>query len=62
LFEDIWRVLSIHLVSTIHVDLILGRNLHHVVESTFKSLGLALREAMAAGGPAGVPSSKGLLG
>jgi len=60
--EEFWRALSIHLGATIHVDLIRGRNRHHVVESTFKALGLALREAMAAGGPAGVPSSKGLLG
>src|SRR5437899_12090286 len=55
-FEEFWRALSIHL------DLIRGRNRHHVAEATFKALGLALREAMAAGASAGVPSSKGLLG
>jgi len=33
-----------------------------VAEATFKALGLALREAMAAGGGSGTPSSKGLLG
>src|SRR3989454_10282206 len=60
--EEFWRALSIHLGAAIHVDLIRGRNRHHIVEATFKALGLALREAMAAGGPAGVPSSKGLLG
>ena len=60
--EELWRALSIHLGATIHVDLIRGRNRHHVAESTFKALGLALREAMAIGGSAGVPSSKGLLG
>jgi len=61
-FEEFWRALSIHLGATIHVDLIRGRNRHHVAEATFKALGLALREAMAAGASAGVPSSKGLLG
>ena len=60
--EEFWRALSIHLGATIHVDLIRGRNRHHVAESTFKALGLALRAAMAAGGAPGVPSSKGLLG
>ena len=60
--EEFWRALSIHLGATIHVDLIRGRNRHHVAEATFKALGLALREAMAAGASAGVPSSKGLLG
>jgi imidazoleglycerol-phosphate dehydratase len=59
--EEFWRALSIHLGATIHVDLIRGRNRHHVAEATFKALGLALREAMSAG-RGGVPSSKGLLG
>ena len=59
--EEFWRALSIHLGATIHVDLIRGRNRHHMAESAAKALGLALREAMSLGGR-GVPSSKGLLG
>ena len=60
--EEFWRALSIHLGATIHVDLIRGRNRHHIAEATFKALGLALRAAMAGGGAPGVPSSKGVLG
>ena len=60
--EEFWKALSIHLGATIHVDLIRGRNRHHIAEATFKALGLALRQAMAAGGGPGAPSSKGLLG
>src|SRR5258708_9528204 len=60
--EEFWRALSLHLGATIHVDVIRGRNRHHIAEATFKALGLALREAMSPGGKAGVPSSKGLLG
>jgi imidazoleglycerol-phosphate dehydratase len=61
--EEFWKALSIHLGATIHVDLIRGRNRHHIAEATFKALGLALREAMAARRDgSGVPSSKGLLG
>jgi imidazoleglycerol-phosphate dehydratase len=60
--EEFWRALSIHLGATIHVDVIRGRNRHHIAEATFKALGLALRQATAPGGAAGVPSSKGLLG
>jgi imidazoleglycerol-phosphate dehydratase len=60
--EEFWRALSIHLGATIHVDVIRGRNRHHIAEATFKALGLALRQAMAPGGSPGVPSSKGLLG
>jgi imidazoleglycerol-phosphate dehydratase len=59
--EEFWRALSIHLGATIHVDLIRGRNRHHIVEATYKALGLALREAMTVTGR-GTPSSKGLLG
>lgn len=60
--EEFWKALSIHLGATIHVDVIRGRNRHHIAESTFKALGLALRDAMAVQGSGGVPSSKGLLG
>ena len=60
--EEFWKALSIHIGATIHVDVIRGRNRHHVAEATFKALGLALREAMAYGAGSGAPSSKGLLG
>jgi imidazoleglycerol-phosphate dehydratase len=60
--EEFWRALSIHLGATLHVDVIRGRNRHHIAEATFKALGLAMREATSPGGGAGVPSSKGLLG
>jgi len=60
--EEFWRALSIHLGATIHVDVIRGRNRHHIAEAMFKALGLALRDAMAIRGSGGVPSSKGLLG
>ena len=59
--EEFWRALSIHLGATIHVDVIRGRNRHHIAEATFKALGLALRDAVQVTGR-GVPSSKGVLG
>jgi imidazoleglycerol-phosphate dehydratase len=59
--DEFWRALSIHLGATIHVDVIRGRNRHHIAEATFKALGLALRDAMSPGGGTGVPSSKGVL-
>ena len=60
--EEFWRALSIHLGATIHVDVLRGRNRHHIAEAMFKALGLGLREAMSATGGRGAPSSKGLLG
>jgi imidazoleglycerol-phosphate dehydratase len=59
--EEFWRAISIHAGATIHVDLIRGRNRHHIAEAAFKALGLSLREATRRG-RGGVPSSKGLLG
>jgi imidazoleglycerol-phosphate dehydratase len=60
--EEFWRAFSQHVGATIHVDVIRGRNRHHIAEATFKALGLALRMAVAPGAGPGVPSSKGLLG
>lgn len=60
--EEFWKALSVNLGATIHVDLIRGRNRHHIAEATFKALGLALRAAMAPSGSTGPPSSKGRLG
>jgi imidazoleglycerol-phosphate dehydratase len=59
--EEWWRAFTIHVGATLHIDLIRGRNRHHIAESGFKALGLTLRQAVAFGG-SGVPSSKGLLG
>lgn len=60
--EEFWRAFSVHAGATIHVDVIRGRNRHHIAEATFKALGLALRGAIASTGKTGVPSSKGILG
>ena len=45
---------------TLHVRNIYGENAHHIIESLFKGLGLALRQALT---PAkgGVASTKGVL-
>ena len=46
---------------TLHVELVRGRNTHHVIEATFKGLARALRDAVRIDGPGGVPSTKGVL-
>ena len=45
----------------LHVDVLKGTNDHHRAEAAFKALALALREAVARDGSAGVPSTKGVL-
>ncbi|NND73671.1 MAG: imidazoleglycerol-phosphate dehydratase HisB [Ilumatobacter sp.] len=46
---------------TLHVELVRGRNTHHIIEATFKGLARALRDAVRIDGPGGVPSTKGVL-
>jgi imidazoleglycerol-phosphate dehydratase len=45
---------------TLHVELVRGRNVHHIVEATFKGLARTLRDAVRVDG-VGVPSTKGVL-
>jgi imidazoleglycerol-phosphate dehydratase len=45
---------------TLHVSLVRGRNVHHIIEATFKGLGRCLRDAVRVEGSA-LPSTKGVL-
>ena len=45
---------------TLHVELVRGRNVHHIIEATFKGLARSLRDAVRVEG-ASVPSTKGVL-
>jgi imidazoleglycerol-phosphate dehydratase len=45
---------------TLHVTLRRGRNVHHIIEATFKGLARCLRDAVRVEG-ASVPSTKGVL-
>jgi len=45
---------------TLHVNLRAGRNVHHIIEATFKGLARCLRDAVRIES-AGVPSTKGVL-
>ncbi len=46
---------------TLHVELVRGRNVHHVIEATFKGLARSLRDAVRITDASGVPSTKGVL-
>ena len=46
---------------TLHVELVRGRNVHHIIEATFKGLARSLRDAVRVDGGGGVPSTKGVL-
>ena len=46
---------------TLHVELVRGRNVHHIVEASFKGLARCLRDAVRVESSSGVPSTKGVL-
>jgi len=60
LVEEFWRAFVTSSAITLHVVLVRGKNTHHVIESTFKSVARALRDAVRVEGQ-GIPSTKGVL-
>jgi imidazoleglycerol-phosphate dehydratase len=62
LFEDFFWALADHARLNLHLDLIRGRNSHHIAEATFKATAKALAMAVAFDPrQRGVPSTKGSL-
>ena len=60
LVEEFFRALCTHGGLTLHIQLLHGRNGHHIIESVFKAFGRALNEAVKLTG-SGIPSTKGLI-
>ena len=46
---------------SLHLRQLAGKNAHHIVEGAFKSVGRALKEAVALDGSNEIPSTKGVL-
>ncbi|MDD5711150.1 MAG: imidazoleglycerol-phosphate dehydratase HisB [Smithellaceae bacterium] len=62
LLKEFFKAFSDRSGSTLHINLLYGRNSHHIAEAVFKAFGRALRNAVAISGRAkGVPSTKGSL-
>lgn len=62
LAEHFWRSFAESLQCNLHIDLIRGRNTHHILEATFKGAARALRQAVERDPRiAGVLSTKGML-
>lgn len=60
LVEEFMRALSSSCGMALHVNVMYGRNTHHIIEAMFKALGRALAAASATVS-GGIPSSKGVL-
>ena len=62
LVEEFFKALCSHAKMTLHINLLYGKNSHHMVEAVFKGFGRALREAVSLDERAPqVPSTKGVL-
>jgi imidazoleglycerol-phosphate dehydratase len=62
LAEHFWRSFAESLRCNLHLDLLRGRNTHHILESSFKAVARALRQAVARDPRVkGVLSTKGSL-
>lgn len=60
LTEEFMRALAMNSGLTLHMRAQYGRNAHHITEALFKSLGLAMKDAVKMEGT-GVASTKGVL-
>ncbi len=60
LAEEFWRALVTAAGWTLHLNMVRGKNTHHVIEASFKATARALRDAVRVEG-AGIPSTKGTL-
>ena len=62
LVEEFFKGLCNHARITLHVNLLYGRNSHHMIEGVFKGFGRALKEAVSLDRRATeIPSTKGVL-
>ena len=62
LVEEFLRAFSVHAACNVHVELLYGRDVHHLAEAVFKSLAKAVDQACQLDVRVqGVPSTKGML-
>ncbi len=62
LVEEFFKALCNHGRISLHINLVYGKNSHHMVEAVFKGFGRALREAVSRDDRTfRVPSTKGIL-
>ncbi|MFO7636286.1 MAG: imidazoleglycerol-phosphate dehydratase HisB [Clostridia bacterium] len=60
--EEFLNAFCVHAGITLHVNLLYGKNNHHIAEAVFKGLARALREAAAIDPrEKGIPSTKGVI-
>jgi len=62
LVEEFFSALSYHAGMTLHINLLYGKNSHHIIEAIFKAFGRALDEAIGEDNRIDdIPSTKGII-
>jgi imidazoleglycerol-phosphate dehydratase len=62
LAEEFWRAFVTSAAITLHLELVRGKNTHHIIEASFKGVARSLRDAVKVEVEGGaVPSTKGTL-
>ena len=62
LVEEFFRALSYHAGMTLHINLLYGKNSHHIIEAIFKAFGRVLDEATRKDNRLDdIPSTKGII-
>ena len=61
LVEEFFLAFTRNCPMSLHIRQLAGKNAHHIVEGTFKSVARALKAAVALDGSKDIPSTKGVL-
>ena len=61
LTEEFFRAFVLNAGITLHIQMQKGKNRHHIIEASFKSLAVALRRALRKNEKLGILSTKGVL-
>ncbi len=61
LVEEFFRAFVLNAKISTHIVALRGKNKHHIIEASFKSLAVAIRRAVATNDRVGIPSTKDVL-
>ncbi len=61
LIEEFFRAFVLNARISTHIIMLRGKNKHHIIEASFKALGVAIRRAITKNERVGIPSTKDVL-
>lgn len=61
LVEEFFRAVTANANISLHINLLRGKNTHHIIEAVFKSFAVAIRRALTPNNRIGIASTKGVL-